>query len=182
MTESYGEIHLSSCHHSSSFGLSPPSPSGDDVIYEQPLTMQCTTVGYCRVSHWFEEHIRRILHCNADGGHTTVCMYMWLISYTRMYMYMWLIEGNPTYHALEGHLWSYQKMASWQEAPVDVGALRNVQAVLLCFASHVYCTSLAEPMFKDQVGVTRPWRRPKLRISQILTLYWYQVVFGQLWA
>ena len=28
------------CHHSSSFGLSPPSPSGDDVIYEQPLIEQ----------------------------------------------------------------------------------------------------------------------------------------------
>ena len=26
------------CHHSSSFGLPPPSPSGDDVICEQPLT------------------------------------------------------------------------------------------------------------------------------------------------
>ena len=28
----------SSCHHLSSFGLLPPSPSGDDVIYVRPLT------------------------------------------------------------------------------------------------------------------------------------------------
>ena len=31
-------VTLWSCHHSSSFGLLPPSPSGDDVIYERPLT------------------------------------------------------------------------------------------------------------------------------------------------
>ena len=29
---------MSSCHHMSSFGRPPPSPSSDDVIYEQPLT------------------------------------------------------------------------------------------------------------------------------------------------
>ena len=35
-----------SCHHSSSFGWPPPSPSGDDVIYEQPLSQGPTRLQF----------------------------------------------------------------------------------------------------------------------------------------
>ena len=34
-------ISVPSCHHMSSFGRTPPSPSSDDVIYEQPLRISC---------------------------------------------------------------------------------------------------------------------------------------------
>ena len=34
---------VSSCHYMSSFGRSPPSPSSDDVIYEQPLRERIMT-------------------------------------------------------------------------------------------------------------------------------------------
>ena len=37
---------VASCHHMSSFGRPPPSPSSDDVIYKQPRTGQIVFLGY----------------------------------------------------------------------------------------------------------------------------------------
>ena len=90
-------LPVSSCHHSSSFGRSPPSPSSDDVIYEQPLIhTKCQTSSNICVSTLYTVYSLRTLFPPQKGISIQFYVNLCHKAFTNLQQFFWTWFWPPT--------------------------------------------------------------------------------------